>query len=444
MYQTIFLKENEKDIFGALQKQGIKTQHFEHHFAQLFNRVYNNYVGYYLFKQEEIVYKLIVLPKTIKESDRAEKEFVDYLLHYYRINNLYHFDKEKKIPNSLLQLAFESNQSSATGHHTLDMFQFHRYQAILQAIEAFFKRHKNSKRIHADYLSQSVKHKLNLTRNIRELDKTKIHQTQSKEVVFSLFATVTYYALKLFMIHKYNGLEQGTNDKLFQEVKKIQSSLLKKYKIEKGYNLSLVTLQGIKIDKLFSKTEESRQLLVDIKSLFGFEQMYQDNTQSIAFRQDLTTTSLFINPNIFYEWYVYDILKRYAEENHQTIQFDKKEGTATNYFLNDEKRRSNPDYIVTDESNRVKIVIDAKWKNVHKFGDIQASDYLKLQFDASLLEQQGYRVCSYLIYPYIGVDERKFDMILRRDLLFSFNILELNIPYDKQKKINKVIIQCST
>jgi len=428
MYKTIFLKENEKDIVQALKNQGIKTKVFEHRLAELFNRVYNNYVGYYVFKQDNIVYKMIVLPKTIEPSDTAEKEFVDYLLHYYRIKNIYKLDKERNIPDSLLQLAFESNKSKDVSHDFLEEFQSHRYMSILQDIEDFFKRHKNSKRIKQDYVSQSIKYKLNLKRNIKELDKTKIHQTQSKEMVFSLLATVTYYALKLFLVQKYSRTH---GDRLFKKVKKVQSMLLKKYRIERGYKLSTTTLQGLKLVKLFSKTEENKQLLVDVKSLFGFEQMYKEDAVSIEYRQDLTTTSLFINPSNFYEWYVYEILKKYADTNGKTIVFDKQEGTATKYKLNDKPKSSNPDYILTDEKSGIKIVIDAKWKNVNEFSDIKPSDYLKLKFDAFLLKNKGYGVVPYLIYPNMNIEDRKFNMMLDKSSIFNFNTLEVDMEFEK-------------
>ncbi len=429
MYKAIFLRENEKNIFQALKNQGIKTKVFEHRLAELFNRVYNNYVGYYIFKQDGRVYKMIVLPKTIEAGDSAEKEFVDYILHYYRIKNIYKLDKEKNIPNSLLQLAFERNKSTESSHDFLEEFQSHRYMAILQDIKSFFKRHKNSKRIKVDYVSQSIKHTLNLKRNIKELDKTKIHQILSKDVVFSMLATVTYNALKLFVVQRYSGTHK---DKLFKEVKKVQSMLLQKYKIERGYKLSIATLQGIKLIKLFNKTEENKQLLVDIKSLFGFEQMYKDDAISIEYRQDLTTTSLFINPSNFYEWYVYDILKKYADENGKTIQFDKKEGTKTEYLLNEEKKSSNPDYILTDKVNRVKILIDAKWKNVNEFGDIKPSDYLKLKFDASLLEKQDYTIGSYLVYPKITkLVDNTFNMKVDKVSVFNFNTIEINMNFEQ-------------
>ncbi len=432
MYQTIFLRENEKDIFQALKNQGIKTKVFEYRLAELFNRVYNNYVGYYLFKQDDVVYKMIVLPKTIEPSDSAEKEFVDYLLHYYRIKNIHKLDKERNIPNSLLQLAFKSNNSIDSGHNFLEKFQSHRYRAILQDIEEFFKRHKNSKRIKQDYVSQSIKYTLNLKRNIKELDKTKIHQTQSKDVVFSMLATVTYNALKLFVAQKYSGLEKQHRDEVFKEVKRVQSILLKKYKIERGYKLSLATLQGIKLVKLFSKTEENRQLLVDIKSLFGFEQMYKDDTVSIDYRQDLTTTSLFINPSNFYEWYVYDILKKYADDNAKIIEFDKNNSeTTTNYYLNKRIRAAMPDYILTDKVNKIKVVIDAKWKNVSKPSDIESGDYLKLKFDVSLWESKGYGVSSYLIYPNINIEENSYNIFVADKSVFNFNTIEIDMAFEK-------------
>jgi len=430
MYKTIFLRENEKDIFQALKNQGIKTEVFEHRLAELFNRVYNNYVGYYLFKQDDVVYKMIVLPKIIEPSDSAEKKFVDYLLHYYRIKNIYKLDKERNIPKSLLQLAFKSNNSQENSHRLLEEFQSHKYKAILQEIESFFKRHKNSKRIRVDYISQSVKYKLNLKLNIKELDKTKIHQTQSKDVVFSMLATVAYSALKLFVSQKYSS-EYGAE--LLREIKRVQNTLLKKYKIERGYKLSFSDLQSIKTTKLFSKTEETRQLLVDIKSLFGFEQMYKDNEIAINYRQDLTTTSFFINPSNFYEWYVYDILKKYADANNKTIQFDKQEGTATHYLLNQYQKSSNPDYILTDEERKTKIVIDAKWKNIDKFGDVKPSDYLKLKFDKFLLEKKGYSVSSYLVYPNVSIEKRSFNMIVDNNSIFNFDILQIDMEFEEYR-----------
>jgi hypothetical protein len=431
MYKTIFLKESEENIFSSLKSQGIKTKVFEHRLGELFNKVYNNEVGYYLFKQGDIVYKMIVLPKTIDISDEdAEKKFVNYLIQYYKINNQYNYDKEKKIPDSLLQQVYESNNAKHRTHDILDEFQSLRYEATIKSIEKFFKRHKNYKKIEIDYISQSIKHKLNLKKNIKELDKTKIHQSQNKDVIFSILATITLNALKLFLMYRVDTIDEKYRKKVISQTNKLINILSKKFNIEKGYKLTIASLQGIKVEKIFSKTKENRQLLVDIKSLFGFEQMYKDKALKVDSKNDLMTTSLFIKPDLFYEWYVYDILKKYADDNDKIIEFDKKETTATEYLLNTEKKSSNPDYILTDKANMVKVVIDAKWKNINKSGDIKSSDYLKLKFDTSLIKSKGNIVSSYLIYPKVDVDEKSFSISVDKKEIFEFNIVEIDMDFD--------------
>jgi hypothetical protein len=424
MYRTIFIKESQKDVFGLLEEKGIDISAFRHHFSDLFKRLYNNQVGYYIIRHKKMVYKFMVLPKTIQEGAEAEKEFVNYLLHYYRINNIYRFDQEKRIPDSLLQLVFESNNHQDSSHDRLEAFEFQKQKAILLAIEAFFKRHSNSKRIRVDHVSQSVKHRLDLKRNIQELDKSKIHQSKTKEVTYSLMATIAYGALKFFE-------KQQQKNELLNEVKRIKSLLLKKYALNRGEKVTLEALGGLKVGKFFSKKMEHQQLLVDIKTLFGFEQMYQDNRQRVTYRDDLKSYSLFIDPIKFYEWYVYDILKKYADANGKTIEFDKQEKTTTLYHINQHKKSSNPDYILTDKEQNIKIVIDAKWKNVNKFGDIESSDYLKLKFDAFLLEKKGYGIIPYLIYPNIGIEERKFNMLLDESSIFNFNTLVVDMEFEK-------------
>ena len=443
MIQTIFLKENEKDIFGSLQNQGIDTTKFEHHFIDLFNKMYNNEVGYYIFEQDEQIYKIIILPKTIDEkSSTAQKEFVDYLLHYHRVNNKYNFDKTKQIPNSLLSLAFEeNNQNENNSHNPIEEFEYYKYKSILESIEAFFKRHKNYKKIQVDYKSQDIKYKLNLSKNIKELDKTKIHQTQSLDVMYSQIATITHGALKLFAKRRIDIINDEKYKKhLIQETKKVISFIAKKYPIDKNHKFSLSKLNHSKTTKVYSKKSDTKLLLVDIKSLFGFEQMYKDKEVYVNNRYDLTTTSFFINPTTFYEWYVYDILKDYASTNNYKILFDKDEDNKTTIkyelvsqkFKKDKERSSNPDYILIDEEQKIKIVLDAKWKNIKKLGDIKSSDFLKLKHDASLLEN-SYKTIPYLIYPNYLSDEDKISISKDDNQAFNFSILQIDMDFDKEK-----------
>lgn len=441
--KPIFLKENEKDIFRSLQNQGIDTTKFEHHFIDLFNKMYNNEVGYYIFEQDEQIYKIIILPKTIDEkSPTAQKEFVDYLLHYHRVNNKYKFDKTKQIPNSLLSLAFEenNNQDKTNSHNPIEEFEYYKYKSVLKSIEEFFKRHKNYKKVQVDYKSQDIKYKLNLSRNIKELDKTKIHQTQSIEMMYSQIATITHGALKLFAKRRIDIIQDEQYKKLLiQETKKVISFIAKKYPIDKNYKFSLSKLNNSKTAKAYSKKSDTKILLVDIKSLFGFEQMYEDNNLYVNNRYDLTTTSFFIDPILFYEWYVYDILKDFAEDKKYKILFDKDEDNKTTIkyelvsqkFEKDKDRSSNPDYILIDEEKKIKVVLDGKWKNIEKLGDIKSSDFLKLKHDASLLGN-SHKTIPYLIYPNYLSDEDKISISKDDNQVFNFGILQIDMNFDKK------------
>lgn len=441
---TIYLRENEKNIFLSLQNQGIDTSEFEHHFIDLFNKMHNNEVGYYIFKQDEQIYKIIILPKTIDEkSPTAQKEFVDYLLHYHRVNNKYKFDKTKQIPNSLLSLAFEenNNQDETNSHIPIEEFEYYKYKSVLESIEVFFKRHKNYKKVQVDYKSQDIKYRLNLSKNIKEIDKTKIHQTQYIEMMYSQIATITYGALNLFAKRRIDIIKEEEHKKLLiQETKEVISFIAKKYPIDKNYKFSLSKLNNSKTTKVYSKKSDTKMLLVDIKSLFGFEQMYEDNNLYVNNRYDLTTTSFFIDPILFYEWYVYDILKDFASTNNYKILFDKDKDNKTiikyelvsQKFEKDKDRTSNPDYILIDEEKKIKIVLDAKWKNIEKLGDIKSSDFLKLKHDASLFEN-SYKTIPYLIYPNYLSNEDKISISKDDNQAFNFGILQIDMNFAKDK-----------
>lgn len=443
MVKTIFLQENEKNIFQALQNQGIETEIFENHFENLFNKLYNNEVGYYIFKQDDLIYRLIILPKTInKNSITKEKDFVNYLLHYYRVNNKHQFDDTKRIPDSLLSLAFDNiNDESNNSHLPLDEFEFYKYEAILNRIEHFFKNHKNYKRVKIDYKSQDIKHKLHLANNIKEIDKTKIHQIQTVDMLYSQIATISYHALKLFKSQRINSINPKYQKNLAYNTKNTASFIANKFTIDKSYKITLSKLNNLKMFKTFNSKTDTKQLLVDIKSLFGFEQMYQDDEVHVSNRYDLTTTSFFINSSTFYEWYVYDILEDTLAHQYSVL-FDKHKDvnkkTKTQYDLtsksdSDKKRNSKPDYVLIDEEKKIKIVLDAKWKNIDKLSKVQSEDFLKLKLDAELLNNNGYTTVPYLIYPDYPNANDHIKIAKEDNQYFDFGVLKIDMNFDKDK-----------
>ncbi len=125
MYKIIFLKENERDIFFTLAKQGFSVDKLKNQlYDYISKKVHNNDVGYFIFRENGKIYKLIVLPKIIREGERAERDFIEYLIEYFRLNNIYRFDKRVKISNSILQLLIKSQREDSTSHDRLEEFDF--------------------------------------------------------------------------------------------------------------------------------------------------------------------------------------------------------------------------------------------------------------------------------------------------------------------------------
>ncbi len=432
LHKTIYFEENQKDIFSSLQSQGIDTAVISKRFKHLFNKIYNNEVGYYRFLDKGIIYHFVILPKIIdKNSPNRDKEFVNYLLQYYRVNNKYRFDKDKIVSKSLLALAFESIKNKSNSHELIEKFEFFKVQSILKQIEEFFKKHKSSKKRKVNYLSQSIRHKLNLQKNIKELDKTKIHQIKEVDENYSLIATITVLALRLYAKTKLN---KQKNKALKKEVKKLYTMIEKKYIIDNRYSLNLATLFGRKTDKLFQKKYEHKILLSNIKSLFGYEHLYQDNFKQ-SVRYDNETDAFFIKPDTFYEWYVYDILKEYVSDNNLKILFDKSSNKPKQeYYLDTLKNSSNPDYVIIDENKKIKIVIDAKWKIVKGINEINKNDYLKLKFDSYLRKQDGYGIVSYLIYPSLSNINEELILTYNNNEIFKFFLMQIDMDFDKYQK----------
>jgi len=447
---NIFISENDKkdEIFDKLVDT-LDAKKLKNEIKAVFKKASNYYVGYYLFQDGDEYYKIFILPKNIplpkSDSVSDEKEtiqqFLKYLKIYYKLKSTHTNYKIKDLEiSSLSEFAFDiSNGQKSTNN--MEEFIFYKYKFIIQEILNFFNSHKSHKRVKHNYISQTIKHKINLLSNIKEIDKTKIHQERYEDVIYSLVATVAYGAIKLFIRQKIDLVEINSRDKLLQLSIKLQNLLLKKYNLDKSYNLSLPKLIGAKTYKYFKKKQVNRALYSNILSLFGLEHFFDDNGNK-DINRNIKSDSLFLRPEIMYEWYVYDILSKYAKENNKTILFDKIDsGTTIEYKLKTQNepisKKSEPDYVLVDDINNIKIVIDAKWKiaDINSAKTIQPSDYLKLKLDSSLVEDDKYKTISYLIYSKIITGNDKLTMDIEKE--FTFTILQVDMNFDEeQNKIN--------
>jgi len=395
----IFIGENEdkNKVFDKLTDK-LDIAKFKSEFKDISKKIYNNKVGYYLFKDGNIFYKIFVLPKYIDLNQTDNEiiiEFIDYLKIFFSLKSKYkkyNQVDELKI-KSTIELSFDSVEDNFKSQD-VEIFTYYKYITILQNIENFFKNHKANKKIKQNYISQSLKYKLDLKANLKELDKTKIHQSKFQDIIYSTIATIVYGVIKLF-IRKKSDLFR--NEKLYREIlqksTRIKNLLLKKYVVDKSFALSLNKLISTKSYKIFRKKEQTKILYNDVLSLFGLEHFF-DETNNKDINRNIKTDAIFFAPELMYEWYVYDrLINQYDKEN---VQFDKEEGTSKKYkidFLGEEKTlTSNPDFIV--KYNNQVYVIDAKWKILEKVPDL--CDILKLKRDCEL--RSDYSPQAVLIY----------------------------------------------
>ena len=101
-----------------------------------------------------------------------------------------------------------------------------------------------------------------------------------------------------------------------------------------------------------------------------------------------------------FEWVIYDrLVEKYGKDSVRMK-------SIYHYTIANKKRKSEPDFVVTDGNNI--IVIDAKWKILESIIKISFDDVAKLWRD-TLLEKA---TKSILIYPQIAFEERNISLTL--------------------------------
>ena len=79
-----------------------------------------------------------------------------------------------------------------------------------------------------------------MVKNIKEPNKTKIHQDKLADIVFSQIATITFGVIKLFNKSKLHLIKNENAQNSLQQLSfKIKNILQQKYKVEKGFDLSI-------------------------------------------------------------------------------------------------------------------------------------------------------------------------------------------------------------
>lgn len=461
---NIFIAENESkdEVFDQLtQKLDIKK--FKNEFSDVFKKVNNNWVGYCLFEDVDEYYKIFVLPKYIKKpKDRREetkviKEFIEYIKAHYQLKVKY----DQYDPNSLglksnFELSFDSKNEDSSAQD-IEEFIFYKYQSLLKEILKFFDTHKAHKRVKIPYISQTVKYNLNLAKNIKEPNKTKIHQDKLADIVFSQIATITFGAIKLFNKSKLHLIKnKDAQNSLQQLSSRIKNILQQKYQVEKGFDLSINKLLSSRNFKYFRKKKDSLTLYHNLLTLFGVEHFY-DEKENKQINQSIISEAFFIRPENLYEWIVYDRLKTKYGDEYEVLKHKLDKDIMKKYKINDTDVTSNPDIIMKKREDNSLYVIDAKWKLLNKsIPDI--SDILKLKRDTKVRSFDAKEIFSLLVFPksdnllyneYLinSKDESTFKFYSRQigmsdeDIDILTDITEVSLVNGNLNKLNQLIFQ---
>ncbi len=411
MSKLIFVNENE-NIFETCIKQGfhLDIKHLEF----ISKKANNNYIGYYQVLEDDVYYKIYILPKTtprVKNDETNKKNFIDLLSKYYQLKNQYSSIKPISRDKNIVDFSLES-QKEPERSDELDDFIAYKYSDALQTIENFFKKHKNSLVKEKRFYAQNIRHQFDLKRNILEVDKSKIHQRKKEPYLYSKLAIITIEVLHHFLKYKEKN----------REAKKLKNRIEAKYSLE-SYSFKPKEISSKKVLKLFKSSDE-KELYLALLTLLGVESYFEDN----AYKEMLKLHNQhahFFRPEKLFEWKVYDYLLKSSEFTELYYEGLHSDVTKQKFSLESEQHvasyHSNPDLI--GKKDNKSFIIDVKWKILNEPKEI---DIQKLARDAKVRGLSK----GILIYPKQNQSSKfKLDHLYTYDYdkSFSFTLKEIKL-----------------
>ena len=420
MNKFIFINENE-DVFEVLDKENIEySKKVVQHLRFISRKKSNNYIGYYQFKQSNTFYKIYILPKTSPKVSNETiniENFINLLKLYYTLKQKYREIKVNEIFDNIIDFGFDTKEDRENSDN-IDDFINYKYIDALKVIEFFFKRHNHSISKEIDFISQSIKNKLNLKKNIRELDKSKIHQTTKVPFLYSKIAIITMDCITCF-------LKKDLDKDIKNKANFVKLRLKNKFRTKENFDFKVNQITSKKIKKLF-KTKEQLRLYTALLQLIGVENYYNDIESKEVFKL-YDQHSLFFRPEKLYEWFVYDkIINQYPQYIVTKDEYEK--GTTRSYKINDNTIDSNPDILIFNEKDKKLFVIDVKWKVIEKKAIPSTTDILKLKRDTEIRSFEAKEVFSLLIYPKVENKlHKEYLMNTQEEATFKFYTRQISV-----------------
>ncbi len=424
---TYYIDENEDVIAYLLSNDVVISKSIINEISFISNKTANNYIGFYQFRNKGEYIKFYIIPKIYKNLDDRLKEekFTNFLSKYYKLSNEYSEINNVGVKGNITDLIIK-NREEIEGAGINDFLQ-EKYEFALKRLDRFFRKHNKKRRVQTHFSSQTIQARINLKKNVTNIDKSEVHQIKSEEQAYSKIAFIAEQALLHFKKDKLITLndKQKTIENLTNS---IINTIHKKYKTRQKGIFRDRDIISYKVMKLFRKSNNLLEVYEALLTIIGLEH-YKSEKYSSEIQKLPNMTALFFRPEELYEWIVYDKLKK-SDRYVDADILRKNEGLKYQLKTKSEgfTRSSEPDFVIID--NSMVTVVDAKWKVLDKVSDIKFEDIAKLERDYILRskEHTNKEIKAQLIYPKIEFKPEDYNPIqhsYRED--FEFEIDEIRV-----------------
>jgi len=206
--RTFFFNENSKKS-NILKIIGNVSDELKEYIETITKMKSGNKIGYFQFQYEENYFKLYIMPKIYRLEEQEcndgnceeyKKQFIGFFKHYYRLVAKYDISKySDELDGNISDLSYNSEDKArelaSDSVEDVDDFIVHNYNDSLSVIESFFTKHKKQILIEQKFQSQSIQSKLNIRKNITEVNKSNIHQIKKIPMIYSNIAVVAMEVL---------------------------------------------------------------------------------------------------------------------------------------------------------------------------------------------------------------------------------------------------------
>ncbi len=433
--RTFFFNENakKKTILDSIKTTNSKIKE---HIETITKMKSGNKIGYFQFFEDNTYFKIYIMPKIYSvidgennENEINKKDFISFLNNYYKLIAKYDISKySNELDGNISDLNYQSTKDKNTNPTLLlddiEDFIVHNYEDSLKTLESFFIKHKQNISLEEEFKSQSVKNKLNIKKNLLSLDKSYVHQLKNVTVLYSIIATITIIVLRNFLNKKVKNFSQTQKALLLKkETNKLINLINKKFPNNKE-SFHIKELLSRKASKLVERNDEYKKIYKALLKLAGKEHYYNGDSYR-ELKKEEETISLFFQPEMLYEWIVYDKLIE-SNSYDEVYKLYKDSNVKESYSIEHLKGTfsSEPDIIV--KINEAFYPIDVKWKILSTKDASFDNDISKLRRDAKIRNVNK----GFLIYPLKDSNSNfkeniEYQYNFEKD--FKFEIMIINI-----------------